>query len=347
MNPVTLDGNLLLNELTRSILYNIDPSIILFNKDHTEPMYRGRGIIIKSFINSIMNTIHWMDKEGLSPTHLAILWDKKDKGEYIKGHLINALNDGVGYKGDRSITTDSDVREESDLDTKLKLEARLVCNNEFLEARKYLIDTLPTLGIFNFQFPGWEADDITYVWGLETECRNGKHIHSSGDSDWSTLLSKNSIHWQVNRGVLKKYTYDDVRSRMQVPEDMELLEYAEILGSALGTHNYIRRTLDPSIKRVTKKYKQKLLERDFSDITDVDRFEVQRSTFRIKEFPNIDRIRSAYDDMIQFREVNSRVNFKKVMSEVQVAESDAFRLSNRFNSLEDTLTRNKVNIQLN
>jgi hypothetical protein len=337
-NPIIIDGNLQLNAVSSAILGTMEPSDIIFNSKNPDPMFRGRGMVVKTFINATFRTVKDIKKKGYNPTHVAIVWDKKLNGKYSKTLILDKLKDGSTYKSDRTFVTEKDL-ENPDLTSqeRLKLQSRILLDTEFFEARKIIQEKLPKYGINSYSLPGWEADDIDYIWGLETNKRKGLHIHCSGDSDWQFHLTNNDIQWQLNRGKITVKTVKDVREKNKIPASMGLMEWASIESAALGTHNNLLRTVDPSIKRFTKKYRDKLFSGDTSMIGDMARYNAQKNTFDIQSFPGVSSVRSMYDEMLKIKPDSDASEFSQFLKEIKVGDRDKHVIKNNYEEIKSIL----------
>lgn len=346
--PVVIDGNLILNAISSSILGTMDPEDFLYNYDNSKSeMYKGRGMLIKTFFNYIFGTIKDISAtKKYSPTTICVVWDKKFEGKYKKTEILDSLNDGSTYKSDRKNITKEDLEDESLSDKDLKiLKSKYYIGQEFLQARVYIQRSLPKIGIPSAQYPGWEADDIDYLWGLETNFRSGLHIHVSGDSDWQFHLTKNDIHWQVNRNKLYIKTVKTVREKFSIPENLTLMEWAARNFSALGSHNNLLRTVDPSIKRFTKKYKDKLFseEENIDSIKYKARYLAQKKTFYIESFKDADKIISLYDQYLPIiTQVPDNSSFNKIMDVVGIKGKDRISMEKRYENMFKTLSDNTI-----
>lgn len=343
-NLIVADGNIFLNASMQAILGNMQDRDIIHNGNHENPMYRGRGIILKTFLNTIFSNVKQMNKKGYEPTHIAIVWDKRIKGKYFKSEIIDQLEDGDSYKGDRKYVSVEDL-DNPDLTQKdrEKIQAELIKNTERYAAKSFIETEFPKIGIHSYHLAGWEADDLDLVWAMETEKRGGMQIHYSGDSDWSLQLREKDIHWQVNRSKLYLKTVADVRTKFSIPDHLSLLEWAELNYSAFGSHNFLKRTFDPSVKRVTKKYKEKLFSGDLSDIVDRERFDVQRKCFDVKNFPNLDKAIEMYDEVISKGIPNDPNAFKSLLDLMSIGDRDKHSMYNNYNAFAKILLDSKLN----
>ena len=344
--PIIFDGNLFLNSISSAILGNLDDKDVIFQSKNTDPMKRGRGMLIKTFIQTYFSTIEAVRKKGYSITHSAIVWDRKLEGKYYKTSILDKLNDGSTYKSDRKFVSEDDLDDESLTDDERKvIEASLCRSTEFLKARRFLQDNLPTYGIPNVSLPGWEADDLDYVWGLETNKREGLHIHCSGDSDWQFHLTNNDVHYQPGRGG-KVYvkTESTVREKFNILDEYGLMEWASIEFSALGSHNNLLRTIDPSIKRFTKKYRKKMYEdKDFSMIGDLSRFNAQKQVFDILSFPGLDTVKALYEEVLKVTPSSDESKFSNFLLKVGINSKDKAILRNKYSSYKSAILNSKLN----
>ena len=344
--PVVVDGNLYLNALSASLLGTMDPKDLIYQNTKPDVMLRGRGMVIKSFIVTFFKTIEDIRKKGYDVTNVCIVWDRKLKGKYKKTLLLDALNDGQTYKSDRKFASEEDLNNPDLTDTELKvLRAKLIQNTEFLEARKFLQEELPKYGIPNISSPGWEADDLDYIWGLETNKLGGTHIHCSGDSDWQYHLTNDDILWQPSRGG-KVYVKDveSVREKKKIPEGYGLMEWAAIEYATLGSHNNLLRTVKPEIKRFTKKWRDKLyVDKDYSAVIgDMPRFTAQKKTFDILSFTGVDNIKELYKEMLSMNPTSDPTEFLSLLNKVGVNSRDKSILKNKYSAYKSALLNSRL-----
>lgn len=358
-SPVVIDGNIFLMAHSSAILGNMKPKDIIHNSTHENIMYRGRGILIKSMIAMILKNVDDMFKQGYSPTSICMVWDQKKDGKYHKSNIIDTLGTEEGYKGDRGYITHQDLidlatkvenatnaKEEQEFEEELlSAKKSFVINSERFHAREFLKANLPKFGIPSFSKAGWEADDLDYVFAQETLLRDGLHIHYSGDSDWAFNLRNKDIFWQVNRGFLYKKDVNDIRKKYGIPEDMALQDWAELNFSTRGSHNFLRSTLDPKIKRVTKVIMKEIFEGDYKNITDIKRFEAQRECFKIEKFPGFDEVKELYNDIVKFDVEGSIEDFKAMLTEISMGDDQKFFMTRNYTDISAKI-RNSILSQL-
>lgn len=343
-NPVVIDGNIFLMAHSSAILGAMKPKDIIHNSTHENIMYRGRGIIIKSFMSMIFKNVEDMFKKGYNPTSICIVWDKRLNGKYHKSTIIDKLESDSGYKGDRTYLTESDLNElESKYENAtnpeeeakyeeeiLSAKKSLIIDRERYHAREFIKANLPKFGISSISLAGWEADDLDYIFALETDKRGGTQIHYSGDSDWAFNLRGDDVFWQVNRGFLYKKDSNDIRKKYDIPEGLSLQDWAEINFSARGSHNFLRSTIDPSIKKITKKIKAELFSGDFSKIHDVKRFEIQRECFKIESFPDVDKVVELYKKCMSLDITVPIEEFKSLLNELSMKDDQKFFMNKNY-----------------
>lgn len=351
--PIVADGNIFLMSTAAAILGNMEAKDIIHNSTHENIMYRGRGIIIKSILEMIFKNTKDMQKGGLKPTSFTFVWDERIDGKYHKSNIIDTLNDEKSYKGDREYVTEDAIlavdkliedatKEEKEelIKKKLEMQKSLIINHERHQARKFLQNHLPKFGIPSYSIGGWEADDLDLMFAIETEKLGGYQIHYSGDSDWSFHLREKDVFWQVNRSKLYRKDTAEVKKKFGIREDLSLMKWAELFYSAKGSHNFLQRTFDPSIKRVTAKHLDKLFSGDFSDISDKDRFETQRKCFRLEEFPGVEKVRDLHKEVINFK-ITADVNeFKSLLDMLSMAEDRKFYMGRNYVEFVDTIRGN-------
>lgn len=345
-----MDGNIFLNSISSAILGNLPDKDILFQSKDSNPFNRGRGMLIKTFLQVFFSTLEDIRKRGNKVTHSAIVWDRKLEGKYYKTSILDELDDGSTYKSDRKFTSIQDLDNPDLTEEEVRtIKAELCRNTEFLEARTYLMDNLPIYGIPNMSLPGWEADDLDYVWGLETNKLGGTHIHCSGDSDWQFhITSDKDIHYQpVRGGKIYIKTLESVKEKFSIPDEYSLMEWASIEFSALGSHNNLLRTIDPSIKKFTKKYRKKLFEdRDYSMIGDMDRFEAQKKVFDILSFPGLNTVENMYTQVLDFKPQVPEYEFSNFLSTIGINPKDKYILKTKYSNYKSSMLVSKLE-QLN
>lgn len=341
--PIVIDGNLYLNSISSAIFGTMSSGDIVFNSKQEDPMFRGRGMILKTFLTTILKTVVDCSKKGYSPTHISIVWDRKLNGKYKKTLILDALNDGHSYKSDRSFVTKEDLLNENLTDKEREsLEAKMVLNKEFLESRNFIQDNFHRVGLYSYSLPGWEADDIDYVWGLETTKLGGLQIHCSADSDWQYHLSGKDILWQLIRGKTTIKTESIVRDDKEIPKGMSLLEYIAIINSALGSHNNLLRTVDPSIKRFTKKYRNLLLNGDDSMISNKTRYLAQKKTFDILSFSGVNSVQDLFSKMLNNFPNSDSSELSKLIKELKINDSDSRSIINSYDSVKSVLLNSRL-----
>jgi 5'-3' exonuclease len=357
-NPVVIDGNIFLMAHSSAILGNMEAKDVIYNAQKEDVMYRGRGILIKSMLAMIFKNITDMKKGGLAPTSVCLVWDQRKDGKYHKSNIIDTLESEKGYKGDRgNYVTMDDIKvmsEEIDacqdpatlsglMKNKLEAHKSLIINEERFHAREFLMKELSKFGIPSFSYPGYEADDLDAIFAEETEKLGGYQIHYSGDSDWSFHLREKDVFWQVNRAKLYRKDVADVRKKFGIREGLPLMEWAELFYSAKGSHNFLQRTLDPSIKRVTKNILDKVLDKDFSDITDLNRFEVQRKCFRLGDFPEAENVRKMHKQILPFSNTGTSQDFKTLLDDLKMGDDQKFFMGRNYDDFVSTITNSIMN----
>lgn len=124
---------------------------------------------------------------------------------------------------------------------------------------------------------------------------------------------------------------------------MDLMEWAEIQFSAFGSHNFLQRTFDKSVKRVTKKYKDKLFSGDFSDIESMERFEVQRECFKIENFPGCEGVREMYNKMISHKPTATPDEFKVTLDLLGLGDQSKASMNNSYKTFLKIILDSKLN----
>lgn len=129
--------------------------------------------------------------ERFQPSQVVYLWDE---GECT--HRVNLFND---YKGDRAVRG-----EEPELISRL-------LHVSFQQARSYIYERFPKIGVANIKVPGVEADD----WGYFMANHLSNVVLVSDDKDWNLNLTIGSRLFRP----MSKAEPDRPLSRERTPQD--------------------------------------------------------------------------------------------------------------------------------
>ena len=160
------------------------------------------------------------------------------------------------------------------------------------EAKEILLKELCYFGIPAFYIPGWEYDNLAYVAAEVLKTDNKKSVFIARDSDIMYVLNDNVDYFSVptsKEAKEKNYgikTFSDVCSEIpnEILDKVSLYEYKTIIDSFGSGHNGLR-----CVKK--KKFysnialAQEIIEGDLSNLTDLEQFELQKSTFNVHDYP--------------------------------------------------------------
>lgn len=237
--------------------------------------------LVKQFFWSIVKVI----RDNYSCNKVILLWDSAPY------HRSSILSD---FKGDR-IHHSAELLEEWDIENDpqgyLQEQARIEVEKKKLAAKFWIINNLQDFGMYSVIQPGYEADDLAYMFThldiFQDKC-NLKSAICSADSDWMYWISNNFDFINFNK--MEPWTVDDVIGECSgYPTElgMDLFETKCYSDSLFLSHNGLQRTTNrtwSSFKDIVTHIKNG----DYSDLTDVERFKLNMKSFEIWNFPGYD-----------------------------------------------------------
>jgi len=234
---------------------------------------------------------------GISCDKLVMLADRWDgsMGGYFRNYL---LRDVVQYKGSRKYMNE-ELLEEIRNNPKTtpqeleKAEAELYQNQTKTKAKWAMINDFKKIGIPVIMVPGWEADDLSWLFaGLAYGKTGGKKsvlITKDSDQMYSTTPELDFFKLPTNGSEPKVITYEEMYNSM--PDEIKrwgvsLYNY-NALQNALGvTHN----DMGVSRKSHTNPIQVMLevLKGDYHNIENRELFDKQLESYDISKFPRIE-----------------------------------------------------------
>ena len=225
---------------------------------------------------------------------LADRWDP-NMGGYFRNYL---LRDVVQYKGSRKYMNEELLEElrnnpETTPEELAKAESELYQNQVKTKAKWAMIRDFKSIGIPVIMVPGWEADDLSWLFaGLAYGKTGGKKsvlITKDSDQMYSTTPELDFFKLPTNGSEPKVITYEEMYNSM--PEEIKnwgvsLYNY-NALQNALGvTHNDMgvsrKKHTDPT------KVMLEVLKGDYHNIENRELFDKQLESYDISKFPRIE-----------------------------------------------------------
>jgi len=225
---------------------------------------------------------------------LADRWDAT-MGGYYRNYL---LRDVVQYKGSRKYMNEELLEEmrnnpETTPEELAKAESELYQNQVKTKAKWAMIRDFKSIGIPVIMVPGWEADDLSWLFaGLAYGKTGGKKsvlITKDSDQMYSTTPELDFFKLPTNGSEPKVITYEEMYNSM--PEEIKrwgvsLYNY-NALQNALGvTHN------DMGVSRKSHtnatQVMLEVLKGDYHNIENRELFDKQLESYDISKFPRIE-----------------------------------------------------------
>lgn len=241
---------------------------------------------------------------GLTADKVILIYDKWDKnlGGYYSTYLL-----GGKYKDTREYMTEELLDQYKSDPNKTPeeihdAELKLYQNQVKYKAKWTMISELSNYGLPCLGIDGWEADSLGYLASCMLYNKYDKpSVLVTKDSDWTYALSPATEYFRIPTGKSepKLITYDEMY--YQIPEKIRnkglgLYEYKAYLDSLGEGHNDMRVTKVPYAN--VEDTILKILDGDFSNVSDVDLFNKQLSTFDISKFPRFEEAKRLITDIV-------------------------------------------------
>ena len=240
---------------------------------------------------------------GITADKIILIYDKWDKqlGGYYTTHIL-----GGEYKDSRKYMTEELYQEIKNNPNTTPEELHQAEKELYQNQVKYKSKWGMIAGFKNFAMPcigleGWEADN--FAW-LASCLLYGKYdkpsILVTKDSDWQYLTNPQLSMLRLQSGGADPIhiTYEEMY--YQIPESIRnrgvgLYQYKSLVDSIEGSHNDMRRTrrsyADPERTIL------EVLDGDYSNIEDYDRFKKQLDSFDISKYPRFEEAKRLVTDV--------------------------------------------------
>lgn len=242
---------------------------------------------------------------GITAQKIIIIWDKWSKiyGGYIRSWM---LKDYVTYKGSRKFVTEK-VLEEMRRDPNVtpeeleKATRELAISKIKFRAKDIMMNDFPKIGICSYFYEGFEFDDIASIASFQLYREDGlPNVIITKDSDLQYSTCPNCVWMCPPSGGATEptiITYDDMYYK--IPEElrnrgMSLYHYnAYMNATGFIGHNDMgvakKKSTDPTETIL------KILDGDYSDISNREMFEAQLKSYDLSTFPGINIVKRDID----------------------------------------------------
>src|SRR5574344_1138649 len=258
-------------------------------------------------VKSVLQSINKLKKDwNISAAKLILLKDRWMKD--FPGYYTARVLDG-GYKTERGNFTDDDENRifiDKDILDKIKndpkstkkdiekAEAKYYKNCQFMEAKYILTNELGIFGIPSITFEGWECDNLFWLASNVLISDNKNSVVITKDSDLKYSLSPNMDYFKIPRAGDKGLiiTYDQMLNTIpsSLRDKVSLYNYHAIIDSFGGGHNDLTKL--KVYGKNDDKVAAEILSGITKNITDVELFEKQFSTFNIENYPEYEEAKS-------------------------------------------------------
>lgn len=223
-----------------------------------------------------------------------------DKTPYYKSLSLDYYKSGRSY-----VTEENLIGLDPEIDAvKIALLKEEICRLKIKsEAKSFIKEHFPKLGIECLYKKGYEADDLAKLISDELNQNLIKSAIISNDDDWSYLINP-KIDYINFKG--KVTSYEDKLNYMNYFKnnlgDLSLYQYKSIVDSIYGSHNDLRSTIDKiKVKKVPiETIISKIEHKEYDFITDIKVFENQLKSFSIYDYPEIDEVKQEIKKLISY-----------------------------------------------
>lgn len=285
----------------------------ILNEDGTEITYRSANFMSDDIVKLMFYSFAKFLRECASCNRIILCFDTPPY------HKTTLLED---YKGSRSHVSEDDLLSIDKITAPLEYaETQEAIRREAMknEAKKFMIDNFPKLGMDVIYHKGYEADDLAYL--ISDYIREDKHKSAivSIDSDWSYWISP-STNW-IKSNNWETWTYQDMldnhKNELPTSETIDLFKFKAYTDSIYGSHNDLQSTLGET-ENDHRTIIENCLRGDYCDISDVELFQKNLKSFDIYNYPEIDLVKE------KIKNLGSGVNA------MTIDEFELFRLLNNF-----------------
>ena len=264
---------------------------------------------------------------GITCSKYIFVWDqwKPEWGGYWRTYL---MKDFGNYKGTRSYWNEEKIeslRRDPEVSAfelaGLESEYEMHCLRE--KTKRAIVEDFWKLGILSYEYPGYEADDIiTLATHSLLNHQTSPYVIISKDTDLHYSLTPMTYFYKVGSKEEDLVGYDQMWEKVPMgikATGISLYQYKAYLESLSVTHNDMTRTLKPG-KDVNMAI-LKIMDGDFSDLSDPLAFKAQFGTFDLWSFPDVDQVlsdisgfpvRGIYPDMTGWNEVRKKYGIFRI-----------------------------------
>lgn len=275
--------------------YLISRNLFIISKDKKVNEFSS-GDLIRITIQSLNK---FLRDYGLSCDKLVMVYDRWESsvGGYYNAAMIRPY---VQYKGTRKYMNEQLLEEircnpESTPEDIAKAELEFYTNQVKTRAKYGMIDDLKNIGVPCIGVPGWEYDNLVYLFaGLMYGKTGGKKsviITKDSDLMYSTTPELDFFKVSTGGSEPKIITYDEMY--FTIPEvirnqGISLYQYRAFTDSLGEGHNDMLKTKRPHAD-VTETILQ-ILKGDFMglEVDKIDAFKAQYNSFNISQYPRLD-----------------------------------------------------------
>lgn len=262
------------------------PTVATLNDDEGDSSI---GYIINKYdytyqalVKQFFWTIGKFIRDKFSTDKILLLWDEPPY------HKSKILPDFKGSRIHHCQETLDNWDVENDPQGYLQEKEDYRCHLIMQQAKYWIINNLSKLGFNSVIVPGFEADDLAYVfsnvWSENT--LNDKSAICSADSDWMYWIGERTDFLSFNKAEV--WTEEDVDKDwggMITDMGISVFELKKWADSTFYSHNDLQRTSNINWKQLPKLYSE-VKSGDYSLINDVERFKLNMQSFEIEKYPN-------------------------------------------------------------
>lgn len=240
---------------------------------------------------------------GITASKVIFLYDRWDKelGGYFRTHILKG-----DYKSTRVYINEEEVekmRQDPTVTPEKLAQAELEAyrNKVRYEAKWGMVREFKNIGIPCAGVEGWEFDDFAWLascllYNEDPSVKPSIIITKDSDLQYSLTPKMDYFKLPTKGSAPKVITYNEMY--YTIPEylrgSLTLYQYKSYLDSLGEGHNDMTKTLrpgaDPNLAI------KKILEGDYSDVTDKEVFDRQMLSFDISKFPRFDKVKSIIEN---------------------------------------------------
>lgn len=273
-----------------------------------------------SIVSSVLRSIIKMNSE-VPARKIILLWDTYP---YHKHTILSG-----DYKSSRLYTTEDDVENAENEEERLRLE--IDAHNLHQRGKsKWILKDLSSYGLPSIFKSGYEADDLAFLISRKFKDSKERIVLVTVDTDWSYFTNDNVDWYSPKRGLS---TYEDIKSDINLPSDLELFEYKRLYSSFYGSHDdYYNTVTDENYKLSFVEFYSKYKNNEPDLFSDKSLFEKQYYALKIENYPEYNKVNSILYYMDSMGSIPSRGTWEafRVNNLIQVSDTEYFKLIDSF-----------------